>query len=88
MLIPVSYTHLDVYKRQVQIRLVLSDKTLDVYKYRNATGNAWKDVWCELNKDFEDMEDKEKNELGDFSHTLIVMSSITTYVHMSTIISL
>ena len=62
---------------------MLWDKTLDVYKDRNATRNAWKDVCCEINTDFEDMEDKEKNEFGEFSHNLIFISSIS--VHMSTI---
>ncbi|XP_071054321.1 uncharacterized protein [Onthophagus taurus] len=48
----------------VQTKPVLWDKTLPIYKDRNATKNAWKDVCCEINKNFEDMEDKEKNEFG------------------------
>ncbi|XP_063592448.1 uncharacterized protein LOC134769612 [Penaeus indicus] len=48
----------------VQERPVLWDKTEDIYKDRNATKNAWKEVCMELKPDFEELEDREKNTFG------------------------
>ncbi|CAH2002782.1 unnamed protein product [Acanthoscelides obtectus] len=46
----------------VQARPVLWDKTLDIFKGRCATREAWSQVCCELNEDFKEMESKGKNE--------------------------
>ena len=48
----------------VQERPVLWDKTEDIYKDRNATKNAWKEVCMELKPDFEELDDREKNTFG------------------------
>lgn len=48
----------------VEARPVLWDKTLDNYKDRVATRNAWREVCNELNSKFEELEDKEKNHFG------------------------
>ncbi|XP_068084807.1 uncharacterized protein [Anabrus simplex] len=48
----------------VQARPVLWDKTLDIYKDRNATRKAWREVCLELKPDFDVIEDKEKNAFG------------------------
>ncbi|GBM52285.1 hypothetical protein AVEN_51719-1 [Araneus ventricosus] len=48
----------------VQVRPVLCDKTLQIFKDRIATQNAWRDICCELKNDFETMEKNEKNLFG------------------------
>lgn len=50
----------------VQERPVLWDKTLEIYKDRNATRNAWKEIYIELHNDFDNFEDKEKKAFGEF----------------------
>jgi len=50
----------------VEARPVLWDKTLDVYKDRVATKNAWREVCNELNSKFEELEDSEKNQYGKY----------------------
>ena len=51
----------DILISLVEARAVLWDKTLDTFKDRNATRNAWRQVCCSLQEDFEEMESKEKN---------------------------
>ncbi|CAH1993877.1 unnamed protein product [Acanthoscelides obtectus] len=48
----------------VQIRPVLWDKTLESFKDRNATRNAWHAVCLGLLKDFDNLEDSKKNDFG------------------------
>ncbi|CAH1973265.1 unnamed protein product [Acanthoscelides obtectus] len=50
-----------------EARPVLWDKTLDIFKGRNTTREAWSQVCCELNEDFKEMESKEKNESRTFA---------------------
>ena len=50
----------------VQERPVLWDKTTDIYKDRNATRSAWKEVCVELKPEFEEMEDNAKNIFSPF----------------------
>lgn len=54
----------DVLISLVEARPVLWDKTLDSFKDRNQTRDAWREVCCALKNNFEDMEDKEKNAFG------------------------
>lgn len=49
----------------VEARPVLWDKTLNTFKDRNLTRDAWREVCCALKNDFEVMEDKEKNAFGE-----------------------
>ena len=49
----------------VQERRVLWDKTLEIFKDRNTTRNAWREVCVEIRSDFDELEDKEKNALGE-----------------------
>ncbi|XP_055936913.1 uncharacterized protein LOC129966504 [Argiope bruennichi] len=48
----------------VQERPVLWDKTLDIFKDKNATRNAWHEVCLEIYSDFDELEEKKRNELG------------------------
>jgi len=48
------------------LRPVLWDKTLDIYKDRNATRSAWDEVCREVNKEYEEMENKRKHEFSEF----------------------
>ncbi|XP_049799554.1 uncharacterized protein LOC126234856 [Schistocerca nitens] len=48
----------------VEVRPVLWDKTLDAYRDRIATKNAWREVCVALKQDFDEMEDKDKNAFG------------------------
>lgn len=48
----------------IQERPVIWDKTLNEFKDRNATRIAWNEVCLQLKSDFEELEDKKKNEFG------------------------
>ena len=43
-------------------RPVLWDKTLEKYNDRSQTFQAWKEVFIELNRNYEELEDDKKNE--------------------------
>lgn len=49
----------------VEARPVLWDKSLDIFKDRDATRNAWREVRLEIRKDFDELEDAEKNAFGN-----------------------
>lgn len=49
----------------VEARPVLWDKTTDIYKDRNATKKACREVCIGLKEDFEELIDVEKNAFGD-----------------------
>lgn len=51
----------------VQERPVLWDKTIEEYKDRVKSRNAWIDIFKELNSDFQELGDKEKNEYGKYN---------------------
>jgi hypothetical protein len=48
----------------VEARPVLWDKSSDVYKDRDSTRKAWKEVCVRLKEDFEELSDNEKNTFG------------------------
>lgn len=48
----------------VEQRTVLWDKTLEIFKDRDATRNAWKEVCMEIRGGFETLDDKTKNAFG------------------------
>ena len=50
----------------VQERPVLWDKSLDTFKDRNATRNAWHEVCLQLRDDFDKLEDSKKNDFGKY----------------------
>lgn len=50
----------------VESKVVLWDKTLDIYKDRNATRKAWGEVCLALKPDFGSLGDKEKNTFGKY----------------------
>ena len=56
----------DVLISLIEARPVLWDKTLDVFKDRIATRNAWREVCLELKPDFEELEDRAKNAFGKY----------------------
>ena len=49
----------------VESRPVLWDKTLDIYKDRNQTKKAWKEVCKKLKSNFEELSDTEKNSFSN-----------------------
>ena len=55
----------------VEARPVLWDKTDDIYKDRNLTKKAWTEVCICLQKDFEALEDVQKNSFGEYCHNLL-----------------
>lgn len=67
----------DVLTSLVEARTVLWNKTLDTYKDRNFTSEAWKEVCSALKNNYKIMGDTEKNAPGKvecsrvFSVTLI-----------------
>lgn len=54
----------------VESRPVLWDKSLEIYKDRNATKNAWHEILLVVKPDFEDLEEKEKKTFGMLHFTL------------------
>ncbi|CAH1964186.1 unnamed protein product [Acanthoscelides obtectus] len=54
---------IDILISLVEARPVIWDKTRDVYKDRNDTRNAWKEIFLELRPDFEELEATEKTAL-------------------------
>lgn len=50
----------------IQERPVLWDKTLEMFKDRNATRNAWHEVCVQLRNDFDTLEDGKKNDFGKY----------------------
>jgi len=57
----------------VQERPVLWDKGLELYKDRNATKNAWREVLIEFNPEFDALDDKENNLFGKYIFTNITI---------------
>lgn len=56
----------------VEAKPVLWDKTLDIYKDRNETRKAWIEIFKEINHEFENFEDKEKNDYGKLNAITII----------------
>jgi len=54
----------------VEVRPVLWDKTSNIYKDRIETKNAWKEVCMELNSDFSNYDDEQKNNFGKFTYLI------------------
>lgn len=54
----------------VQERLVLWDKSLEEYKYKNLTLNAWEEICGILNKDFENLDETDKKVYGKYIKSL------------------
>ena len=48
----------------IQERPVLWDKTLEIFKDRNATRNAWHEVCLGFRSDFDQLEKRERNDFG------------------------
>lgn len=68
----------DILISLVEARPVLWDKTLDIFKDRNLTRDAWREVCCALKHDFEDLEQKDKNAFGKYilvCHIVFVLYS-------------
>jgi uncharacterized LabA/DUF88 family protein len=63
----------------IEARPVLWDKTLDVFKDRIATRNAWREVCLELKPDFEELEERAKNAFGKYQFFLINYVKYNTY---------
>lgn len=55
---------LDVLISLIEVRPVIWDKTSEIYKDRNETKNAWREIFVELKSDFDELEDAEKNTFG------------------------
>lgn len=50
----------------VQNRPVLLDKTLEIYKDKNLRTAGWREICIILNEDFEEMEEKNRQDYGKF----------------------
>lgn len=50
----------------VQNRPVLWDKTLEIYKDKNLRTAGWREICINLNEDFEEMEEKNRQDYGKF----------------------
>lgn len=50
----------------VQNRPVLWDKTLEIYKDKNLRTAGWREICIILNEDFEEMEEKNRQDYGKF----------------------
>jgi hypothetical protein len=63
----------DIYllTSMVEARPVLWDKTDDIYKDRNETKRARREVCICLQKDFEDLGDVKKNAFIEYCHNLL-----------------
>jgi hypothetical protein len=54
-----------------EARPVLWDKTDDIYKDRNETRKAWREVCICLQEDFEALGDVQKNAFVEYCHNLL-----------------
>jgi hypothetical protein len=61
---------IDLLISLVEARLVLWDKADDICKDRNETKKAWREVCIRLPKDFEALEDVQKNAFGEYCQNL------------------
>lgn len=61
-----SEVDLEMLISLVQEHPVLWDKTVEDYKDRIKTRNAWIEVFKQLNEGFEEMEDNKRNEFGEY----------------------
>ncbi|GFS84117.1 uncharacterized protein TNCV_2365061 [Trichonephila clavipes] len=52
--------------QEIEARPPLWDKTLEIFKDRNATRIAWREVFLELRSDFDQLKEKEKNDYGEY----------------------
>ncbi|GFY76784.1 hypothetical protein TNIN_263471 [Trichonephila inaurata madagascariensis] len=59
----------------VEARPPLWDKTLEIFKDRNATRIAWREVFLELRSDFDQLKEKEKNDYGYYKQMFYVKKS-------------
>ena len=50
----------------VEARPVLRDKTNDIYKDRNETKKAWREVCIRLQENFEALGDVQRNAFGEY----------------------
>jgi len=57
---------------------VLWDKTDDVYKDRNETKKAWREVFVCLQEDFESLGDAQKNAFGEYCHNLLKTADLNS----------
>lgn len=62
---------IDVLITLVHDRPILWDKTKENYKDKILSRNAWIEVFKELNAGFEEKEEKERNDYGKYTATLI-----------------
>lgn len=63
----------------VASKFMLWDKTLDLYRDRNATRKAWQEVWSALIPYFESISDAERNALGKY----YLLNKVNTYLFLS-----
>jgi hypothetical protein len=63
--------YIDLLISLVEARPVLWDKTDDIYKNRNETKKAWREVRICLQEDFEVLGDVKKNAFGEYCHILL-----------------
>ena len=62
---------IDLLTSLVEARPMLWDKTDDIYKDRNETKKAWREVCICLQEDFEVLGDVQKNVFVEYCHNLL-----------------
>jgi molybdenum cofactor biosynthesis enzyme MoaA len=63
----------------VEARPVLWDKTDVIYKDRNETKKAWREVCVSLQEDFEALRDVQKNAFCEYCHNLLNTADCNSY---------
>jgi len=58
--------NLELLITMIEERPVIWDKTLDIYKDRNLTRNAWKEICLAFVEDFDDKSEKYKDDISKF----------------------
>ena len=58
---------------------MLWDKTDDVYRDRNETKKAWREVCVCLQEHFETLQDAQKNAFGEYCHNLLNAVDLNSY---------
>ena len=58
---------------------MLWDKTDDVYRDRNETKKAWREVCVCLQEHFETLQDAQKNAFGEYCHNLLNTADLNSY---------
>jgi hypothetical protein len=71
-----KYIDQEVLINCVEIRPVVWDKTLEIYKDKIAKAAAWREICVILKEDFEAMEQKERQDFGKYLFYIVMERNI------------